>query len=61
MHDSLRFAAIDTFGPDLLKCPLNRGCKNCLLTINTQRLPCAGIKFHVVKDAKEALLRKAFR
>ena len=38
---------------DLPKCPLNRGCKNCVLflTINIQRLLCAVIKFHVVKKA----------
>ena len=47
--------------PDLPKCPLNRGCllvkiAQCLLTINFQRLLCTVINFHVVKEAKEAVL-----
>ena len=45
--------------PDLPKCPLNRGfvkIAHCLLTINIQRLLCTVIKFHVVKEAKEAVL-----
>ena len=38
-------------------CPLNRGFKNyTMLTINIQRLLCTVIKFHVVKEAKEAVL-----
>ena len=41
-------------------CPLKRGFKNntvqCLFTINIQRLLCSVIKFHVVKEAKEAVL-----
>ena len=46
---------------DLPKCPLNRGCSlvkiaQCLLTINFQWLLCTVINFHVVKEAKEALL-----
>ena len=46
---------------DLSKCPLNRGCPlvkiaQCLLTINFQRLLCTVINFHVVKEAKEAVL-----
>ena len=46
---------------DLPKCPLNRGCPlvkiaQCLLTINFQRLLCTVINFHVVKEAKEAVL-----
>ena len=51
---------------DLLKCPLNRGClvnrglqklhNFCQrLTFNILLL-CTVIKFHVVKDAKEAVL-----
>ena len=53
---------------DLPKCPLNRGCLlNDLLTINTQRLLCTVIKFHVVEETLRKLrklcctLRKAFR
>ena len=42
---------------DLPKWPPNRGCKSgALLTINFQLLLCTVIKFHVVKDAKEAEL-----
>ena len=46
---------------DLPKRPLNRGCPlvkiaQCLLTINFQRLLCTVINFHVVKEAKEAVL-----
>ena len=39
---------------DLPKCPLN--IVQCLLTINIQQLLCSVIKFHVVKEAKEAVL-----
>ena len=42
-----------------LKCPLNRGCKNCVFVfndyINIQGLLCAVIKFHVVKKAIQSL------
>ena len=42
-----------------LKCPLDRGCKNCVFVfndyINIQRLLCAVIKFHVVKKAIQSL------
>ena len=38
-------------------CPLNRRFKNyTILTINIQRLLCTVIKFHVVKEADEAVL-----
>ena len=46
---------------DLPKCPLdrgrklNRGLRN-VITINFQHLLCSVIKFHVVKEAKEAVL-----
>ena len=36
-------------------CPLNTVCKNCTM-FNFQRLLCTVIKFHVVKEAKEAVL-----
>ena len=36
-------------------CPLNTVCKNCAM-FNFQRLLCTVIKFHVVKEAKEAVL-----
>ena len=36
-------------------CPLNRVCKNCAM-FNFQRLLCTVIKFHVVEEAKEAVL-----
>ena len=50
---------------NLPKCWLNRGCPlkrgfltfvQCLLTMNLQRLLCTVLKFHVVKEAKEAVL-----
>ena len=50
---------------DLPKCRLNRGCPlnrglltivQCLLMMNLQRLLCTVLKFHVVKEAKEAVL-----
>ena len=50
---------------NLPKCRLNRGCPlkrgfltfvQCLLTMNLQRLLCTVLKFHVVKEAKEAVL-----
>ena len=49
---------------DLSKRPLNRGCPlkkgfvkiaQCLLTINFHLLLCTVMKFHVVKEAKEAV------
>ena len=51
----------DTFGtfPSVLLiyrgCPLNGVCKNCAM-FNFQRLLCTVIKFHFVKEAKEAAL-----
>ena len=38
---------------DLPNCPLNRGCKNCVMFVNDQheRLLCSVIKLYVVKEA----------
>ena len=51
---------------DLPKCPVNRRCQlnrglfvkivQCSLTINIQQLLWTVIKFHVVEEAKEAVL-----
>ena len=45
---------------DLSKCPLNsQFCKSCAIFVNDlkfQQLLCTVIKFHVVKEAKEAVL-----
>ena len=45
------------------RCPLNRGFKNCalfvndvMMFINIQRLLCTVIKFHVDKEAREAVM-----
>ena len=49
---------------DLLKCPLNRGCKNCAMLVNDlySMVTLYMIKFYVVKVRKLCCtLRKAFK